>query len=99
MTSRFPSEDSRDELHDENEIVVRPIVKVDGQTIVFLVERELEIALGATGADVLLGFEEAYLSIPCGVFTCHMCMMSHLGGGIQEIPFENLGYFPIVSFS
>ena len=69
---------SCDEFHDEREIVVRSIVEVDGQTIVLLVERELEIAFGATGADVLPGFEVAYLSIPCGVFTCHMCVMSNL---------------------
>ena len=59
-------------------IVVRPIVEVDWQSIVLLVERELEITLGTTGADVLPGFEVAYLSIPCGVFTCHMCMITYL---------------------
>ena len=74
---------SCDELHDECEIIVRSIVKVDWQTKFLLVEGELEIAFGATGADVLLGFEEAYLSLPCGEFTCHMCVMSHLGEGIQ----------------
>ena len=69
---------SCDELHDECEIIVRSIVKVDWQTKFLLVERELEIAFGATGADVLPCFEEAYLSIPCRVFTCHMCVMSYL---------------------
>ena len=69
---------SCDELHDECEIIVRTIEKVDWQTIVLLVERELEIALGTTGADVLPGFEVVYPSIPCGVFTCHMYVMSHL---------------------
>ena len=87
---------SCDEFHDECEIVVRSIVEVDGQTKVFLVEGELEIAFGTTGADVLSSFEAAYPSLSCGVFTCHICVMSHLGGGIQEIPFEDLGYFPIV---
>ena len=69
---------SRDELHDECEIIVRSIVEVDWQTIVLLVERELEIAFGTTGTDVLTGFEVAYLSLPCCVFTCHMYVMSHL---------------------
>ena len=69
---------SCDEFHDECEIVVRPIVEVDGQTIVFLVERELQVAFGTTGANVLPGFEVTYLSIPCGVFTCHMCVMTYL---------------------
>ena len=68
---------SCDELHDEREIIVRSIVEVHWQTIVLLVERELEIALGSTGADVLPSFEVAYLSLPCGVFTCYMCVMSH----------------------
>ena len=69
---------TRDDLHDECEVVVRSIVQVDWQTIVLLVERELEIALGTTGADVLPGFKVAYISIPCGVIACHMCVMSHL---------------------
>ena len=90
---------TRDDLHDECEVVVRSIVEVDWQTIVLLVEGELEIALGTTGADVLPGFEEARVSLPCDIFTCHMCVMSSLGEGIQEIPFEDLGYFPIVSFT
>ena len=62
----------RDDLHDEFETVVRSIMEVDGKSIVLLVERELEIALGATGADVLSCFEVAYPSIPYDVFTCHM---------------------------
>ena len=69
---------SCDELHDECEIIVRSIVEVDWQSIVLLVERELEIALGATGANVLFGFEAAYPSLPRGVFTCYMCMMTYL---------------------
>ena len=69
---------SCDELHDECEIVVRSIVEVNWQTIVLLVKLELEIAFGATGANVFPGFEVAYLSLPCGVFTCHMCVMSNL---------------------
>ena len=69
---------SCDELHDECEIVVRPIVEVHWQSIVLLIEGELEITLGTTGADVLSGFEVAYLSLLCCVFTCHMCVMSHL---------------------
>ena len=69
---------SCDEFHDEREIVVRSIVEVDWQSIVLLVEGELEIVLGTTGADVLPGFEAAYPSLSCGVFTCHMCVMSHL---------------------
>ena len=77
---------SCDELHNEREIVVRSIVEVHWQTIVFLVERELQIVLGATGANVLPSFEAAYPSIPCRVFTCHMCMMSHLGEISRESP-------------
>ena len=46
--------------------------------MVLFVEQELEIAFGTTDADVLPGFEVVYLSIPCRVFSCHMCMMSHL---------------------
>ena len=69
---------SCDELHDECEVVVRSIVKVDWQSIVLLVEGKLEIVLGATGADVLPCFEVAYFSLSCGVFTCHICVMSHL---------------------
>ena len=69
---------SCDELHDECEVVVRSIVEVDWQSIVLLVERELQVTLGTTGADVLSGFEVAYPSLPCGVFTCHMCVMSNL---------------------
>ena len=53
---------SCDELHDECEIVVRSIVEVDWQTIVLLVERELEIAFGTTGADVLPGFVMSYIN-------------------------------------
>ena len=81
-----------DEFHDECEIVVRSIVKVDWQTIVLLVERELQVAFGATGADVLPSFEMAYFSLPCGVFTCHMCMMSNLGY------FHRIVNFPVVLF-
>ena len=36
---------SCDEFHDKREIVVRSIVEVDWQTIVLLVEGELEITL------------------------------------------------------
>ena len=74
----IPAGDSRDEFHDECEVVVRPIVEVDWQSIVLLVKRELEIAFGATHADVLPGLEVMYLSLSCRVYTCHMCMMSYL---------------------
>ena len=69
---------SCDEFHDEREVVVRSIVEVDWQSIVFLVELELQVALGTTGADVLPSFEATYPSLPCGVFTCHMCVMPYL---------------------
>ena len=45
MTSRFPRH-RRDELHEKGEVIVRSIVKVDGQTKDFLVEGELEVTLG-----------------------------------------------------
>ena len=93
----IPAEDSRDELHDECEVVVRSIVEIDWQTIVLLVERELQIALGTTGADVLLGLEAAYLSIPCCVFTCHMCVMSHLGNASKESPSKISAISPLSS--
>ena len=67
-----------DEFHDKCEVIVRYIVEVHWQSIVLLVERELQIAFGTTGENVLSGFEEACASLPCRVFTCHMCMMSHL---------------------
>ena len=66
--------------------------------IVLLVELELEIALGTTGADVLPGFEVTYLSILCGVFTCHMCMMSHLGDASKESPSRISAISPLSSF-
>ena len=46
--------------------------------MVLLVERELEIAFGTTGIDVLHSIEATYPSLSCGVFTCHMCVMSYL---------------------
>ena len=48
-----PTGDSRDELYDECEIIVRSIVEVHWQSIVLLVERQLEITFDATGADIL----------------------------------------------
>ena len=68
---------SCDELHDEGEIIVRSIVEVYWQSIVLLVERELEIAFGATGADVLPCLIKTGLDA-IRILTCHMCMMSHL---------------------
>ena len=67
----------RNKFHDECEVTVRSIVEIHWQSIVLLVERELEISFGTTGADILSSLEETGLS-GIRILTCHMCEMFHL---------------------